>query len=85
MPRAIDAYCCTELLVEYIEKADSLTFQLHDDLFIYYGSQDLLCCSMQYVVPYLLGWNTFVNAINPEDSNRANNSSTRTVDYEWSR
>jgi len=37
-------------------------------------------------MPYLLGWHTFANSINPDYSAVANNANPRYGgDYEWSR
>lgn len=45
----------------------------------------VLTSAFNFVLPYLLGWHVFADSIKPDDSNRANNSNTRTVDYEWNR
>lgn len=39
---------------------------------------------MQFVIPYLLGWHTFANAIKPEDSFRSNNARSG-PELEWGR
>ncbi|GAU23857.1 hypothetical protein TSUD_369650 [Trifolium subterraneum] len=40
----------------------------------------------KYIMPYLLGWHTFANSINPEYSAVANNANpTYGGDYEWNR
>lgn len=40
----------------------------------------------KYIMPYLLGWHTFANSINPDYSAVANNANPRYGgDYEWSR
>lgn len=42
--------------------------------------------SMQFILPYLIGWHAFANSIKPEDSGRANIASSRYGgDFEWSR
>ncbi|KAG5522387.1 hypothetical protein RHGRI_034538 [Rhododendron griersonianum] len=39
-----------------------------------------------FILPYLLGWNTFADSVRPQHTRRMNNASPRSgVDYEWSR
>ncbi|GKA59269.1 single-stranded DNA-binding protein WHY1, chloroplastic-like protein [Tanacetum coccineum] len=46
----------------------------------------ILVSAFNFVVPYLLGWHTFVNSIRPEDTTRLNNANSRSgADLEWSR
>ncbi|KAI5679075.1 hypothetical protein M9H77_10025 [Catharanthus roseus] len=46
----------------------------------------VLNSAFNYVLPYLLGWNTFASSIKPEDSNRTNSANPRSgADLEWSR
>ncbi|KAL8197841.1 hypothetical protein R6Q57_030185 [Mikania cordata] len=46
----------------------------------------ILISAFNFAVPYLLGWHTFVNSINPEGTARLNNANSRSgVDLEWSR
>ncbi|XP_021844622.1 single-stranded DNA-binding protein WHY1, chloroplastic [Spinacia oleracea] len=45
----------------------------------------VIVSAFNFVLPYLLGWHVFADSIKPENSNRANNSNTKTVDYEWNR
>ncbi|KAL7611274.1 single-stranded DNA-binding protein WHY1, chloroplastic [Lactuca sativa] len=46
----------------------------------------ILVSAFNFVVPYLLGWHTFVNSIKPQDSTRLSNGNPRSgADLEWSR
>lgn len=46
----------------------------------------VLVSAFNYLVPYLLGWHTFVNSIKPEDSSRVSNTGSRSgAEFEWSR
>ncbi|KAI7732906.1 hypothetical protein M8C21_022350, partial [Ambrosia artemisiifolia] len=46
----------------------------------------ILVSAFNFVVPYLLGWHTFVNSIKPEGSPGVNNANARFgADLEWSR
>ncbi|KAK9064539.1 hypothetical protein SSX86_015921 [Deinandra increscens subsp. villosa] len=46
----------------------------------------ILISAFNFAVPYLLGWHTFVNSINPEGTTSLNNTSSRSgADLEWSR
>lgn len=49
-------------------------------------SDTLGLCSLQFILPYLLGWHAYASTIKPEDSSRANNANPRYGgDYEWNR
>ncbi|CAK9137093.1 unnamed protein product [Ilex paraguariensis] len=46
----------------------------------------VLMSAFNFIVPYLLGWNTFANSIKPEDTSRMTNANHRSgADFEWSR
>ncbi|KAK9064540.1 hypothetical protein SSX86_015922 [Deinandra increscens subsp. villosa] len=46
----------------------------------------ILISAFNFAVPYLLGWHTFVNSINPEGTAGLNNANSRSgADLEWSR
>ncbi|KAM7487402.1 hypothetical protein LguiB_024886 [Lonicera macranthoides] len=50
------------------------------------GEYTILISAFNFIVPYLLGWHTFGNSINPEDGIRADNANSRAgTDYEWNR
>ncbi|EPS66445.1 hypothetical protein M569_08332, partial [Genlisea aurea] len=44
----------------------------------------VLVSSLNFIVPYLLGWHAFASSVKPEDSS-STRSNSRTVDFEWSR
>ncbi|KAH0863965.1 hypothetical protein HID58_081176 [Brassica napus] len=42
--------------------------------------------SLDFVLPYLIGWHAFANSIKPEEANRTSNASPNYGgDYEWNR
>ncbi|KAI3941604.1 hypothetical protein MKX01_018194 [Papaver californicum] len=50
----------------------------------------VLNSAFSFILPYLLGWHTFVNSIKPSDTSRVNNttnlrSGAETTDLEWSK
>ncbi|RZC79894.1 hypothetical protein C5167_042472, partial [Papaver somniferum] len=50
----------------------------------------VLNSAFSYILPYLLGWHTFVNSVKPSDTSRVNNntnmrSGAETADLEWSK
>lgn len=46
----------------------------------------VLNSTFNFIIPYLLGWNTFANSIKPEDSNDVNTMTPRSgAELEWSR
>ncbi|RZC87418.1 hypothetical protein C5167_035957 [Papaver somniferum] len=49
----------------------------------------VLNSAFSYILPYLLGWHTFVNSVKPSDTSRVNNTNMRsgaeTADLEWSK
>ncbi|KAK7274745.1 hypothetical protein RIF29_15843 [Crotalaria pallida] len=46
----------------------------------------VLSSLFNFIVPYLLGWHNFANAIKPDNSNRVNNANPKYGgDYEWNR
>ncbi|OVA13302.1 Plant transcription factor [Macleaya cordata] len=48
----------------------------------------VLISAFNFIMPYLLGWHTFVNSIKPSDTSRVNNTNTNSrsgADLEWSR
>lgn len=50
------------------------------------GEYAVLVSLFNFVLPYLLGWNTLADSARPEDTIRSNNANPRSgVDYEWSR
>ncbi|KAF3341561.1 single-stranded DNA-binding protein WHY1 [Carex littledalei] len=48
------------------------------------GEFAILRSCLDYLIPHLLGWNTFVNSISPGNSGRMNNYNSR-PDLEWER
>ncbi|KAI8528486.1 hypothetical protein RHMOL_Rhmol12G0151800 [Rhododendron molle] len=50
------------------------------------GEYAVLVSVFNFILPYLLGWNTFADSVRPRDTRRMNDASPRSgVDYEWSR
>ncbi|XP_058194822.1 single-stranded DNA-binding protein WHY1, chloroplastic [Rhododendron vialii] len=50
------------------------------------GEYAVLVSVFNFILPYLVGWNTFADSVRPQDTRRMNNASPRSgVDYEWSR
>ncbi|XP_019164913.1 PREDICTED: single-stranded DNA-binding protein WHY1, chloroplastic-like isoform X2 [Ipomoea nil] len=47
----------------------------------------VLVSAFNFVLPYLLGWHTFVSSVGPEDANYANNATNPRsgADFEWRR
>ncbi|KDP21221.1 hypothetical protein JCGZ_21692 [Jatropha curcas] len=46
----------------------------------------VLITAFNYILPYLLGWNTFANSIRPDENSRGNDANPRYGgDYEWNR
>lgn len=61
----------------------SISFNLVEVLW-YLSQWNLMC--LQFILPYLLGWHAFANAIKPEDSIRSNNMTARSgAELEWGR